>query len=483
VNSPDPMATLAKVAESNQMTPEELQNMLQRNRQDLQMATDSGAGAAARSASSTLPRQLLNLIGALFVMIGKYATLHPRSFTITVLTLVLVIYTSLTIPKTGIVMSTFPKPLVSNGYSTFFSPPNSHLDKYLLNLSKNRKKKMIASIPKIGLSKGRKDILLDFEEDDDYSNDGQAVIEKVGRKSASPFNKELSFAITARKSIPLESMMQSSSSSLSPDMEQDIANIVYERGQEILSSRRFTEFSSEAKFHSCPSSKKSTGTFGKGSNTVSRLPSCIAMNKMGDLKRFGVQPFALSLEENVTLQQGNVNFSLVSFYTLKGGHFDGELSIALEHWKGQDNGDEDEEESDDEENKADETEEDSDDDQSVVESSKQSTDRIVVSVSIMVPKKGRKLSKKMADKMVSSLASSIASSILTESKQVISRKMHFGNMRKKVHTTAAEQRRLRAEQEQKMEEMSRDRKRRWKRGAGDGRYRPSGDRMRSPNNC
>lgn len=89
----------------------------------------------------------------------------------------------------------------------------------------------------------------------------------------------------------------------------------------------------------------------------------------------------------------------------------------------------------------------------------------------------------MADKMVSTLASSIASSILTESKQVISRKMHFGNMRKKVHTTAAEQRRLRAEQEQKMEEMSIDRKRRWKRGAGDGRFRPSGDRMRSPNNC
>ena len=38
--------------------------------------------------------------------------------------------------------------------------------------------------------------------------------------------------------------------------------------------------------------------------------------------------------------------------------------------------------------------------------------------------------------------------------------------------------------ERKMEEMAEDRRRRWQRSNPDaGRYRPSGDRMRSPNNC
>jgi hypothetical protein len=95
-----------------------------------------------------------------------------------------------------------------------------------------------------------------------------------------------------------------------------------------------------------------------------------------------------------------------------------------------------------------------------------------------------KLSKKKAEKLVSMLAKSMVTSILMQSKQTLARQSQSRGYRGRAQGRAMEKRHLRFENEKKQEEMAEDRRRRWQRGNPDaGRYRPSGHRMRSPNNC
>jgi hypothetical protein len=82
------------------------------------------------------------------------------------------------------------------------------------------------------------------------------------------------------------------------------------------------------------------------------------------------------------------------------------------------------------------------------------------------------------------LADSIEKSITTQTKQKLAGKSQGNQYRRKYKSRTAERRHIRYENERKQEEMARDQRRKWHRQNPDaGRYHPSGERMRSPNNC
>merc|ERR1712071_439377 len=242
---------------------------------------------------------------------------------------------------------------------------------------------------------------------------------------------------------------------------EEIADIAYTAGQTIIASRRFTEFAAtnQLRFQS------------QSSSSSKKKLSCISMKNLGNWNRFGIQPLGVTHEENVSLP--GVEVSEVAFYTIKGGHFDGEILIALEKWR-----------KDRQENDVMSTEDDNESENDKDEHEDQDIN-VVLSVSLFIPQKGRKPSKKLSERLVTSLTESIVTSIKNEAKKNISRKIQLGSIQKRTQSQAKQRRHDRAENVKKIEEMARDRRRRWQRGPGGdaGRYRPSGDRMRSPNNC
>jgi hypothetical protein len=109
---------------------------------------------------------------------------------------------------------------------------------------------------------------------------------------------------------------------------------------------------------------------------------------------------------------------------------------------------------------------------------------VAVRVGLIVPPKGKRLKKRLAEMLVENLARSVAASIETRTRQSIARSQQSTQYAAAARVRATERRRTRAQQEREMEEMAADRRRRWQRSnPNSGNYRPSGDRMKSPNNA
>ena len=169
--------------------------------------------------------------------------------------------------------------------------------------------------------------------------------------------------------------------------------------------------------------------------------AALVMKSMGDWKRFGIQPLYLTSEyESDQLKS-------VVYNTLKGGRFDGELKFSVRRKDTDDEGD----------------------------------PSVVVTVTLLIPKKGRKIKDKIASKLLSLLAESIATSSVTEAKQILSRELQSTIYRGRARMRATEKRNIAFENMKKMEEMAEERRRKWQRGNPDaGRYRPTGNMMRGP---
>ena len=168
----------------------------------------------------------------------------------------------------------------------------------------------------------------------------------------------------------------------------------------------------------------------------------MVMKMLGDFGRYGVEPlcFSYELEE----EENEPMTHCVAYHTLKGGHFDGEIKFSAE----------------------------------------QTDEGMVLSVTIAIPKGGRAPSERLAKAMVSSLVESIADSSRMRMKQTLSRRNQSKHYRARASGSASLKRHLRYEQEKNQEEMAAERKRKWKRNNPDaGHYRPSGHRLKSPNNC
>ena len=106
------------------------------------------------------------------------------------------------------------------------------------------------------------------------------------------------------------------------------------------------------------------------------------------------------------------------------------------------------------------------------------------SVAVRVSLLSRSLSTGRLTQLLSDVTASIVQSLETRTEQTLARRSQSQRFRSSAQQDAQQRRSTRAAKVQQLEEMARDRRRRWQRqNPNAGSYRPSGDRQRSPNNC
>ncbi len=446
--SANPQETLQKVAESNGMSANELGDLLMRNRRDMQMAGGGGGGGGGFGVADSLPRKMLRLISTMFLIGLKSASAHPRSAIITGLLLFSMLYIFLSAPRTGIVLST-GNGIFSSCHTTFLPPPTRYLSKYVNKVSHK------SSLPDTVKAGSLSRIFTD-DNIDDIGDDGVQIkkLTKDEKKKLSQvltIKKELPFAVLLPSEEELELMHEKETGHLnegevdenSMAMVEDKAwehaiDLTYTSACRIINKRRFSEFvpspANQLRIYSEP----------RKSETHKDI-AALAMKSMGNYRRFGIQPLRVASEfESDTVKS-------VVYYTLKGGRFDGELKISIVR------------------------SEEGDDDNEGAEPS------VVLTATLLVPKKGRSMKTKMGAKMLSLLVESIAISSITEAKQILSRELQSTIYRGRAKTRAAEKRHIAFENMKKMEEMAAERRRKWIRNnPGTSGYRPSGHMMRGP---
>jgi hypothetical protein len=440
--SQNPQETLKKVAESNGMSVDELGSLLMRNRRDMQMASGGGSGVGG-GVSNSLPRKMIRLLSTIFLIGFKSASARPRTATIMGLLLISTLYVILSAPRTGIVLS-YGNGLVSKGHTTFLPPPTKYLSRHVNRIS------LKSSLPQ-SVKPGSLSRL--FSEEDEQKMKGH--IKKLSKSE----KKKLTLVANAQKEIPfgvllpseeeLELMHENETDQVSEgDSKEEIMEKIETRAWEhaidlaftsackILNKRRYSEFIPS------PSNRLRMYSETRKDDNIHDV-SALVMKSLGDWGRFGIQPLRL-ISENETDDCKSIVYN-----TLKGGLFDGELQISVRR---RDDQDEEEQGS-----------------------------SVVVSVTLSIPRKGRRIKDKIAIKMLSLLAESIAISSITEAKQILSRELQCSIYRGRAKTRAAEKRHIAYENMKKMEEMAEERRRKWQRNNPDaGRYRPSGHMMRGP---
>lgn len=95
-----------------------------------------------------------------------------------------------------------------------------------------------------------------------------------------------------------------------------VMDTLYDSAADVLSSRRLTELvdpPESLRFQSSSERRQRSGV--------------LVVEKMGDFGRFGLQPLRISQQ-----QEGEAVSSL-TYTTLKGGHFDGQLIVKVERTK------------------------------------------------------------------------------------------------------------------------------------------------------
>lgn len=433
-SSPNPQETLQKVAEGNGMTAQELGDLLMRNERDMQMAA-GGSGGMAGGAINSLPRRMIRLFSTLVVLVGKSASAHPRSSSVISLALIVILYIALSAPRTGVMLSTKPG-MFSSGHSTLLPPPSKYLSNYL---ESDTFQNMQRKVPK----SAKEGSLIQLFRPSTEEEQG-VFVEKLSSKQ----KKKLSLAVSAKKKVPFEVLLPSEEEledMYEPNDEEDRQEALMEledkawedtmilafaATENVLSGRRYSEYippsSNYLRFYSSPRNSKAV----------------FVMKCLGDLGKFGLQPLHVVKEHQSDFEKS------ILYSTLCNGHFDGEIEVKVEKAGGFQ--DEEEER------------------------------KVVVTVTLLVPAKGRKMKKKLASTFVENLAESIATSAMTEAKKTLSRKRSSASYRGRVNKKASSKRHLAHDTLTKMEEMAAERRRRWQRSnLNAGSYRPSGQMHRN----
>ena len=417
VQSPDPQATLLKVAQSNNMDPQDLVNMLERNRSDMAQASGGGGILSARRVQGW-PQQIVKVVSAVGVVVSQLAAKNPRAFSILAVTLLCLIYIGLNAPRNGVVVSNHSG-LLSKGHTTWWLPPPKYVDRVMDS------RQFATKVPSIA-DKARLTLKGNLDDDAGVLDDGVQWHAKFGRKATLSSASVAQVTILLDDLIP-ESILEDQAESDVEAIREEVAHILYEDAAlNVLASRRFSEFTdTKVRFQT---SKDDRGRHG-----------ILVIPKSGDWGRYGLQPLKV-----VHQSEGAVR-SQITYSTLKGGVFDAQVLVVVERAR---------------------------------------YGNVIVRVEALVPKKGRRLPKKVATLMVSSLCSSIVRSIQTEANQRLARQLQGKRFGEKAKGRAEERRHLRHEKEKELESMAEDRRLRWQRSNPDaGRYRPSGHRLKSPNNC
>jgi len=100
------------------------------------------------------------------------------------------------------------------------------------------------------------------------------------------------------------------------DEQRYIMDIMYDAAAEVLSSRRLTEFVEPPNLLRLQSSQEKR-----------QRSAILIVQGMGNWGRYGLQPLRISQ------QQEGENMASLTYTTLKGGHFDGQLLVKVERTK------------------------------------------------------------------------------------------------------------------------------------------------------
>lgn len=170
----------------------------------------------------------------------------------------------------------------------------------------------------------------------------------------------------------------------------------------------------------------------------------LIVSGLGDYGRFGIQPLLVTGMESSHSQEAQEETMALTMGTMKGGHFDGFIQISA-----------------------------------ILKDSK-----LTLQTVVYFPKTGKGLGQSVALRIVERINTSLEKSMRTRTKQSLVRRSQSSNLSGSARRQALKRRNSRFYKEQAMEEMAAERRRRWQRSnPNSGSYRPSGDRMRSPNNA
>ncbi|CAB9522391.1 expressed unknown protein [Seminavis robusta] len=422
--SPNPEATLKQAADANGMSPQDLMAMLQRNRSDLEQG--GGVNTATATSAATIGGFLKKVLTALFAVIAKSATQNPRAFALITTTLLLMTMLAISAPRTGLIISS-QRGILSRGPTTLFQPPNKFLEK---QLSKPKWQQHEPKSQKIQDSTW-KDLNLSIDND---NNEAQAWRKKM------PKDSDLAQAATFQINIPIQDFIEDQDDQEEDDNDNDEAlefchDLCYNHAVDIINAQQFTEFA--------PANQLRLYTLQKGDSGRKRF-SVLVVKKLGDWGRFGIVPLL------VTHKNENERQTSILYSALKGAPFAGQIRVTAEKRKGK----------------------------------KGASPSVLIVVHLAFPKKAHRIPGKAAMKIVQTMTESIAASLKTRTRQSIVRRSQSSHFKGKVKVRAEERRHTRFQKEKDLEEMAEDRRRKWQRNnPNSGRYTPSGDRQKSPNNC
>mmetsp|Transcript_22133 Transcript_22133/g.33568 ORF Transcript_22133/g.33568 Transcript_22133/m.33568 type:complete len:467 (+) Transcript_22133:95-1495(+) len=409
--SPNPNETLQQVAQSNNMQPEELVHMLEKNNRDLELNP-------SLVETVSIPKVVFKAFASLSILVSQFAKTHPNMFGLTTATLILMLYAAIIVPRTGLQISS-NRSLLSKGPTTLFSPPKQHLER-LADSPKFDKRSLSVHAMKT-------------KWDDLFLNEDGVRIHKLPRKS------ELAQAVSCQVSIlpdsfvteefPSEESEEGMNKEEKDENEEqhktEILELLFENAANLLSNRQLTEFSSEKVLRAVFSPNQSK-------HGILVVPS------LGDFGRYGLVYY------KVTHQLESHRDATLTLTALKRMGFDGQVHCHIRKYQ----------------------------------------NKVVVTVHFIVRSRGRKLPKSLATFLVTGLANSLSTSSTQRTEQTLARQSQGKRYKSSSHRYATERRALKLNREKKLEEMAEDRRRKWQRSnPNSGRYQPTGDRQRSPNNC
>lgn len=433
LSSPNPDATLEQVAAQNDMAPNDLYDMLQRNHADMAAAGAAGDGSSS-SSGATRTNVAWQAVTGITGVAWHAASKHPKAASLFTVSLVGALYIGLVaVPRTGLVLSSRPRRalwlLPTAGPTTAWYPPARYVQRQLEQLvaalgaaaaddddEHHRTVEMLAL-----LREQLEGLLMEEELEDGVTWHNVKSIKSVKQ------------ALTAQATIEASEL----GSKIDDDDEaiQDILNLSFDHAARILRSRDVTEFAGGGE-----KSKLKLITAVESDRAILVVPG------MGDWGRYGLLPL------HVLQQQGEDDDLQLTLTVLKGGHWDGQIHISILQLDAIDD---------------------------------DNTPTIAVRVSIVVPRHGKAPSRAVAAAMAHGLAQSMAASIRTRTQQTLARSAQSHNYHSAAHGRARDRRSNRSALERQMEDMAVERRRRWQRKnpSGVSNYRPSGERMRSPNNA
>jgi hypothetical protein len=434
-SSPDPEGTLQQVAESNGMSAQELANMINKNARDLQQDP-------SLLEPKTIPKMVFKMLTGLGVMVSQLAKHHPRSFTLTTVAILLILYTMVQTPRTGLHVASRKGLILSSGPTTIFSPPDKYVHKLLLQksyaASRSNRKSNDLSIQT--LKKDWDDLLsLDDVGEEDADDDGLIVhVHNLPRKH------ELCQAMTAQMIISPDSLLEEfplgeTKAEIESERD-DIITMLYSNAVNVVTERNLIEFppaDDERNSIRCISSH------GDDENKY----GIFVVPGLGNFGRYGLVYWKVTSETMQAAGDDSYSFTITTLKNV--GFFDGQIHVHIQKIPNHDG-------------------------------------MVMVQVSLAVPKQRgcRKVPRNVGRRLVREVAQSIVESTNRRTKQTLARKSQNQRYKASGNRRAKERRHSRFERERLLEEMAEDRRRRWQRSNPDaGRYRPSGIRQRSPNNC